>query len=655
VRRAAAAIAAALVALQAVILTPLVAPIGVQAAEYEMATSARYEARPGDGRVDVRVQVEFTNVTPDPPGQFSVFEEVQLAVHDQAAAPAARDADGSLTVGVARSGGVNVATVTLRTPLRYEQTATFTLSYQLPDGDDPQLRVRPSLIVFPAWGFGQRSEVTVVLPTDYAASVDGDPLVVQPDPSRTILGSGPIDDPTRWVALVTATRAASFVTTTATVPLEGGTVELQVRSFADDRAWGDRTRDLIERALPVLEREVGLPYPDVGPLVVTESAGDGVGFAEPDALETGEIRIAFDQPTFTALHQVAHVWIDASVADARWVREGLASHFAARVASSLDVALPYVPAEERAALDADAFPLDAWPSAPSAGQARYGYAAAWAVIDELAAIAGDDALREVLRLASADVGPYEDGGAAAGGAGDGNVGEIAATPEPLNSRSLLDHLELVTGEDLSAPFAAGVLAAPDVALLEPRGTATLAYERVLKLAGDWGAPHPIRDAMRAWDFPTAQVAIGRTVDWIAGRDELLAYMEAAGLTAPDRLQQSYLAEGGTTAADDELEAERAFVADYTAALAAANRERSLVGRIGLLGSDDPAAHLQSANRLFADGDLRAALDALAAASRAQDSAEASGVVRIVSAAALVPILLTVAVRLYRRRRLPGAR
>jgi len=50
------------------------------------------------------------------------------------------------------------------------------LTYTLADGDDPQLRVRPSVVVFPAWGFGTTSEVTVTVPGGYEVRVDGDPL-----------------------------------------------------------------------------------------------------------------------------------------------------------------------------------------------------------------------------------------------------------------------------------------------------------------------------------------------------------------------------------------------------------------------------------------------------------------------------------------------
>ena len=244
----------------------------------------------------------------------------------------------------------------LREGVRFEETVELDLTYTLADGDDPQLRVRPSVVVFPAWGFGTTSEVTVTVPGGFEVRVDGDPMT-EADGS---LVSGEIADPSQWLALVTAIRPAEYTTFDATVPLAGGTADLQVRAFADDEAWGQRTLDLVERALPLLETEIGLPYPQVGALVVTESvATDASGFGESPSAGN-EILIAFDQPEFTALHQVAHIWLSADLIESRWIREGMASDVAARVAAALDVPPAFDPVAQATALQAAAFPLDTW-------------------------------------------------------------------------------------------------------------------------------------------------------------------------------------------------------------------------------------------------------------------------------------------------------
>ena len=230
------------------------------------------------------------------------------------------------------------------------------------------------------------------------------------------------------------------------MPLAGGTADLQVRAFADDEAWGQRTLDLVERALPLLETEIGLPYPQVGALVVTESvATDASGFGESPSAGN-EILIAFDQPEFTALHQVAHIWLSAELIESRWIREGLASDVAARVAASLDVPLAFDPVAQATALQAAAFPLDTWADSADPTAEFFGHAASWAFVAELRAAVGDDALRSVLGRVAASIDPYA-------GADIEPPTDGGAPPQtPLTSRTFLDHLEAVTGADLAGRF-----------------------------------------------------------------------------------------------------------------------------------------------------------------------------------------------------------
>jgi hypothetical protein len=619
----------------------------VAAADGTMETVASYDVQPDEGVIEVVVATTFTNTAPDTATEFSIFPEILLGVHDGVTSATATDAQGELpvTVGVDEAG-VNVATISLREGgVRFEETVELELRYTLADGVNPQVRVRPSVIVFPAWGFGTSSQViatsqvSVSVPTGYEVRVDGDPLT----DADGRLESGPIADPSQWLALVTATRPADFATFSAAVPLAGGTADLQVRSFADDEAWGERTLDLVERALPLLEEEIGLPYPRVGVLTLTEAvAADASGFAESSTAGT-EILVAFDQPAFTALHQVAHVWLSPDLAASRWIREGMASDVAARVAAELDVPLPYDPAAEATASEADAFPLDAWEDGADPAAEAFGHAASWAFIAELRAAVGDDALRTVLGRVSASLDPY------AGAAIEPPSGNGAAPQVPLTSRSFLDHLETVAGTDLAARFGDRVLSPSDVALLEPRAAARSAFDDLVAAARGWDAPDPVRAAMTDWRFTEAGSMIADALDWLAARDGLLAEMEAVGLSAPDRLQQAYRSFGGGAEADDELEAQRAVVQAYATTAVDVNGERSFLARIGLAGGPDPGQRLQLANGRFTDGDLRGAVEAIGEAQQMLGSAETGGLIRLVSAIMVVAILAALAVLLLRRR------
>lgn len=616
-------------------------PGPVHAADYTLVTQATYAVRPADARIDVTVALTFTNTTPDPEGQFSVFNEVRLAIHDGATAVTANDEEGDLDVEVGKEDEVNVATVALRDDLRYEDSVELAIRYVLADSADPQMRVRPSVVVFPAWGFGTESDVRVTIPNGYEIRVDGDPLT---DESGT-LRSGPIEDPSRWLALVTAVQPTEFSTFDATIPLDGGTADLSIRAFADDEAWGERTLALISEALPLLEAEIGLPYPRMGQLVLVETVtADASGFAEQTAGGT-ELAVAFDQPPFTALHQVSHVWLSPELIEARWLREGLASAVAAQVAGDLDVELPFDPVAQAEANAEAGFRLDTWSADAGPDGEAYGYAASWAFVAQLEEIAGADAVRTVLARVARGIGPYESADVEPEPGSEPN----GTPPAALTTRAFLDQLETVSGAHLTEVFTAEVLGDADVALLPARAEARAAFDALVAAAGSWGAPDPVRGALTAWQFDEAQALMTEASAWMEQRDGLLEEMQTVGLSAPDRLHEAYRSYGGGPEAVAELAAERAVVDAYASTAAEVNSERSFLERIGLIGGQDPADQLNVANGRFADGDLRGALDAVSEAQRIVASAETGGIVRIASAAIVALLVLVLAVLLVRRR------
>jgi hypothetical protein len=219
----------------------------------------------------------------------------------------------------------------------------------------------------------------------------------------------------------------------------------------------------------------------------------------------------------------------------------------------------------------------------------------------------------------------------------------------LTSRGFLDHLEAVSGADLAGRFRDRVLGAADAALLEPRAEARTAFAELVAAAEGWNAPDPARSAMTEWRFDDAQPLIADALAWLSARDELLEEMEAAGLSAPDRLQQAYRSFGGGVEAYDELEAQRAVVQAYATTADDVNAQRSFLGRIGLIGGPDPAQRLRLANGRFAEGDLRGAIEAITEAQGILASADTGGMIRLVSSILVVLILGALAVVLLRRR------
>jgi hypothetical protein len=634
-RRLAAAISIALLGL------PLIPPSLANAAEYEMATVAEYVADPAGGTISVNVAVNFTNTLPDPPGQISSFTHVDLAIQEGASLVVARDGAGQLQVGVSTQNGVLVASVATRSRVLYNATVSFTLTYQLADGAAPDLHARPGVVKFPAWGFGTSSQVTVRLPSGYAANAEGDAMLTGVDGANVVLTSDPIPDPARWLAVITAILPRDYVTQAASVPLSSGTVDLQVRAWSDDPAWGKATLSLLVEALPMLEEAIGLPYPRVGPLVVSEAAGGESGTGTLPSTDA-EIQVAFDRSAFTLLHQAAHIWINDQLAADRWTREGLASHYAARVASRVGVEPPYDPSMRASLLAADAKPLIDWVGRAGTSADAYGYAASWALVERIAGAIGEPRLTLVLRRVVAGLSAYdptEPGSKATDG-----------TPHAaVDTRRLLDQLAAVSGVDVSGLFREDVFGPDATAELSRRDEARAAYLRLLTAAGDWGAPDSVRAAMSEWRFDEAQVEMKQASTWLAQRDAFIARVSAAGLIPPDRLRDRYLAAGGGADASAELEAEEALVNAYTAM-----RKRTLAARapleaVGLFLADDPKRLLAEAADQFAQGDLRASAGALDRLELLLDRAPSDGAVRLAAVGVLLALLgLGVGVTLRRR-------
>lgn len=614
-------------------LAPRFAPVRA-ATGYTMETHVRYVVSADARQIAVSVEVVFTNTTPDSGRASSGFDQVDLAVHEGASQLEAEDATGPLTVSL-MADGVTHASVSMRSLVRADTTATFVVRYVLDDGS-PDVHVRPQVVQFAAWAIGTAGDVRIEVPADYEVRSAGQEMTVRDEGATTILESGPIADPAGWAARISGVRDPSYVTESASVALASGTVDLRVSAWSDDPAWGRRTLALLVAALPILEEAAGLPYPRVGPLVVRQSVADPSSVGEP--LTAGaEILAAFDEPEFTLLHQAAHLWIDERMAADVWIREGLASHIAATAARALEIDLPYDPARRTSDLKDAAFPLIAWTADPDA----YGHAAAWAFIDRIGATIGEGRLRLALARTAAGLTGYS--------SADPEPAAVDGRPfPPTDSRRFLDQLSAVSGSDLSAAFGATVFGPDARDELASRAVARFALADLLSAAGDWGAPESLLGAMAGWRFEEARTEISEARAWLADRDALIVQISVLGLSTPTRLRDAYRADGGGPDARAELDAAEAVVQAYATAWQRAATEQGPLEEIGLMGGVDPDALLAAAAAAFGQGDLRGAAEDIDLASVRLDRATSDALLRISAVMVLIGLIGYGALRVARR-------
>jgi hypothetical protein len=626
-----------------VLLVSLPSPaVAAGVAEYRMATVVHYTVDPVAGAIGVAVAVDFTNILPNPLGAVSGFDRIDLALHDGASQVAAADAKGSLAVSIGSRDGVAVASVTPRSRVRYQQSVAFTLSYRLKDGSAPDVHVRADVAKFEVYGFGTSSHVTVDLPPSYQARADGSPMVANAEGGVVRLTSGAIGEPDSWLALVTASRPTPYRTHAASVALASGTVDLQVRAWTSDAGWGERTLAMLVAALPRLEEAIGLPYPRVGPLVVTETVG-AEGSAQEPLSSGAEVQVGFDELPFMLLHQAAHLWINEGLASDRWIREGLASHYAARVAVQLGEPVPYDPTVRASELASTGQPLSAWGTGdPGMAGDAYPYAASWAFVERITRAVGEAHLSEALRRVVAGMSAYDP-------APPDPPAAAAHGFTPVDSRRMLDQLAAVSSADLVGQFGEAVLDPVAAGELASRTAARADYRKLSEAAGDWGIPDPIRAAMAAWRFDVARPAIAAAEAWLAARDTLLSRIARAGLTTPSELRARFAADGGGADARTELDAERAVVDSYIAQQKRAVAQGGPLDKVGMFAADDPSQLLAAAKSSFGRGDLRAAAEVLDRLALQLDRAPTNGVVRIASGVVLLLVIGLIVGRTVRRR------
>jgi hypothetical protein len=633
---------------------PALAPVAVDAATpgLTLVGATTYDVLPAEGRVAVGVVLTATNHLKDTPARRFFFRTAVVTVLPGTTGFRISGGSGKAKVTVSqRTATYTNLKIDLGANLAAGKTATLTLAFDLPDpggAPDRAVRISPSLVSFAAWAVAAPgstgASVAVRLPSGYDATIGRGPLTgpVADGAGHDTWSSGPIATPLTFVADVVADRPTDYVETTVSVPLGGGTGSVTIRSWPDDPAWRDRVGALLVRALPILEREIGVPYPLSQPLVVHEAVARGTdGYAGLYDPTTDQIDISYAAPDGVVIHELAHAWFNGSLVADKWAAEAFAAYYAELTARQLgvDPASPVPPTEP----GNWAIPLNAWGptgSLPAASE-TWAYAASLDLAREIAQRAGTDALRAVWLAASKGIGAYQPP--------NGTIEPALGVPD---WRGLLDLLEERTGMSFADLWLAHVARPTDVAALADRAATRGYYLRSIALAGDWQLPPLVRNAMRAWQFGLARDLLAATDGVSAQRTKLEQTAATAGLTLPTTLRSAFEGTGGIAVAADEASAEQSVV-DAIVSARAAEPDESAVGErliiaIGLIGAD-PGNEVRRAAARFAAADLQGAYADATDAGAAWTGAAALGRSRIVSTVLLLLAVVLLA-GLVRQRR-----
>jgi hypothetical protein len=614
-------------------MLPALAPTPAAAATPSLTITgdATYDVLPAEGRVAVTVQLAVTNHLRNTATRQFFFRTAFLTVQPGTSGFALIGGSGTPRVSVHESTDTYTSLkLDFGANLGAGKTTRLTLRFDIRDAGGEAtrpVRISRSLVTFGAWAFATPSTpgstVLVQLPTGYRVTIGRGPLS---GPTTDTAGhdkwsSGRLEAPLAFVADVTADRPTGYLETPLAVPLENASAAVVLRSWPDDRAWSDRVSNLVQQALPILEREIGVGWPVEGPLEVNEVLVRGSGYAGVFDPQERRIDISYAASDEVVIHELAHAWFNGRLVADLWTAEGFASYYGEIVTRELGLEVrPPDPIEPGVV----PLPLNAWdPSEDTSPEAQaYAYAASLQLARDIADRAGAENLKAVWSLAARGIGAYR---------------PVPTAEEPVAGapdwRGLLDLLEDQTGKDFGDLWRRWVTRPEDLSALDARSVARTEYLQAVAAAGDWQLPATIREAMRTWRFDVALDRIATAASILGERSTLAAAAAAAGLTLPDSLRAAFEGPDGLTAAAAEVATEQAAVEMLAAAEDArpvdAGLLDGLVIGIGLL-FQDPADQLGTAQLAFEAGNVGAARDAAILARDAWRYAADAGRWRIVS-------------------------
>ncbi|MPZ21972.1 MAG: hypothetical protein GEU28_00135 [Dehalococcoidia bacterium] len=511
----------------------------------DVRTLIDYRVQPEDRSIRVVLDALATNQNPESIrrefGSVFYYAGYDLFIPVAATEPVALSQAGN-ALRVERIGyneGFDQVTVFFDARFFVGETYQFTLEYDLPASRESDLFISENYFYFPAVADGTSSVVRVTVPPEESFAVTSDNPTCLPHASEQgVLECIVEGDPLVFVAFVEVMREDALVSTQRSVQLEGKAVNLVVEYFLGEEQWAESIADLVEGALPVLERVNGHPYAGPDAVTIRETArsetGGYAGHAQRNC-EEGNclIELLPVSSDFVALHEASHLW--SNIFGERWLYEGMADWTAVKAAQEigLDAAPPNATLEDLPPMDLQLInwtELDCPPlrCPENRDLDLYGYAKSLAFINLLEATVGEDVLRQV-------------------------NASLAEGDSPADARTYLNAIEDVSGQNVSAEFLEWVFTPEDAPLLELRLQAREQYQQLSAEADAAGlvVPPLIAQQIEDWDFQSA-------LDLMPVAAEVLPLFVAAETLASD--ERSTWERIGTLNSDPDENVENARIA-----------------------------------------------------------------------------------------------
>jgi hypothetical protein len=407
-----------------------------------------------------------------------------------------------LAVRLASEGGgtYKSAEISFDEPLGTEIPTTVLVNYDIVAGtrnSRSAVRVNPAFVRFGVRAHGNAPGGSVSVRADgYVVDPAKVPLQSVSGSRETLYRAEDIQRPEAFGVTFSAENSSALTSTSISIAGH----DIVVRSWPGDAQWMSAVVGTIELVGEELFASIGLPWPDGDPIKITETvAPTEAGFGGWFNQITHEIQVGERVDEQLILHELSHAWFNETLFAERWIGEGLADEFAARLV--------------RREFDSRPFPrviirgqqigkqLNEWEhigvGQSNALEDRYAYNASWSIIFTVTDEIGTDGLSRVLGANSKSEIAYQ------------GLGEIEQSAVPDDWRRFLDLLAEAGGsQQASELFYEYVATDDDRVAMDAREVSRENYQAVVAAFGGWAMPYPLRAAMESWDFTAADSMIG---------------------------------------------------------------------------------------------------------------------------------------------------
>ncbi len=392
-RRFATAMLLALAASAGLSLAPAAAPglpalqaIGpgtVRAAgdDIDIGTTTRYVVVPSKARIRVTVDIVAVNQHPTQSSGGVItryyYDGLNLGVQPEATNLKATQGGTQVQVTSTKHKTYRLLTILFRSNLYFGQTAKVRLTFDLPTGaprSASDVRVGAAFASFLAWAFGDHGSVRIEVPAGFDVNVSGANTTAETESDGTQVLTATTAAAADWYAWVDARNDAGL--TSQVLHLADGE-QITVRAWPEDNKWRRRVSRILTDGVPHLVQLIGLPWPVRGSLNVLEIHTPLLeGYAGFYDSANREITISEELDDLTIVHEASHAWFNADLFTERWITEGLADEYAARVLADSG---QQEPAPDKVKPTAKvAFPLSRMgPAGPDLGRRERRQGAVW--------------------------------------------------------------------------------------------------------------------------------------------------------------------------------------------------------------------------------------------------------------------------------------